>query len=170
MKIEVISKRAVAVVLMVLSLNLLYGKDSERDPFEGYWKMKDGNFILDIEKTPDGSYDGHVVWLRNQRFPEGDKDEGKIQVDRNNPDPALRRRPVLGLEIVRGLRGSGDKLEGGWVYDSWHGKMYHGSAEVEDENLLKLRGSMDKFGILGHTMKAYRVKPDEYKRYGLNEA
>ncbi len=159
-------KMLAGVVIFILIAVTAFGAD---DPFEGYWRMKDGNFILSIEREAEGDYSGHVVWLKNPRYPEGDKDEGQIQVDRNNPDPALRKRPVLGLEIVDDLQYDGRGLKGGWVYDSWHGKRYYGRAEVEGDDLLKLRGSVDKYGILGYTMKAYRVPEDEYERYGLKK-
>lgn len=161
-------KRLLIILMLVLSAGIAYGMDGSVDPFEGYWKTKDGNFILKIERNSGNTYNGRTVWLKNPNFPEGDRDEGKVQTDRNNPDPNLRDRRVLGLQIVGGLKLEDNKLKGGWVYDSWHGKKYYGSARVENDNLLKLRGSMDKLGILGYTMKAYRVPMEEYSRYGLN--
>ncbi len=161
-------KRFMVVLMLVLVSGVAHGMDSTPDPFEGYWKTKDGNFILRIEKNSTDTYNGRVVWLRNPNFPEGDRDEGKVQTDRNNPDPDLRNRGVLGLQIVGDLKLDDRKLRGGWVYDSWNGKKYYGSARVNNENLLKLRGSLDKFGVLGYTMKAYRVPSEEYSRYGLN--
>lgn len=159
-------KRLLVILMLVLGTVMAYGVDSRTDPFEGYWKTKDGNFILKIENNSN-IYNGRVVWLKNPIFPKGDRDEGRVQTDRNNPDPNLRDRRVLGLQIVGDLRTDGKRLSGGWVYDSWHGKKYYGSAQVKNENLLKLRGSMDRFGILGYTMKAYRVPREEYDRYGL---
>lgn len=160
-------KRLLVVLMLALVSGVAYGVDSPPDPFEGYWKTKDGNFILKIEKNSTAIYSGRVVWLKNPNFPEGDRDEGKVQTDRNNPDPSLRNRGVLGLQIVGDLKLDNRKLRGGWVYDSWHGKKYYGSARVKNEKLLKLRGSLDKFGVLGYTMKAYRVPREEYGRYGL---
>ena len=157
------------VLMLIVPMALAFGANENTDNFLGYWMMKDGNFILKIEKDNNDIYNGHVVWLKNPTFPEGDKDEGKIQSDRNNPDPSLRDRPVLGLQIVGDLKLDGKKLKGGWVYDSWNGKMYHGSAKVKDQNELKLKGSLDKFGILGYTMKAYRVPKEDYNKYGIEE-
>ena len=138
-----------------------------QDNFQGYWMMPDGNFIIKIYKANQEVYRGRVVWLKNPTYPQGDKDEGKIQVDRNNPDKSLRLRPILGLQIVGGLRFDGKKLKDGWVYDSWHGKKYYGRGELKGENLLKLKGSMDKFGIFGYTLKASRVKEEDLINYGI---
>lgn len=160
-------KRLLVILILVLVSGPTYGTNNSADPFEGYWKTSDGNFILKIERDSSAIYSGRVVWLKNLTFPEGDRDEGRVQTDRNNPDPVLRNREVLGLQIAGDLKLENDKLKGGWVYDSWHGRKYYGSARLKNENLLKLRGSMDKFGVLGYTMKAYRVPRKEYSRYGL---
>lgn len=159
--------KKILIILIVLSLVVTsYSRGESVDKFQGYWKMEDGNFILKIEKEND-IYNGYTVWLKNPTFPKGDIDEGKIQVDRNNDDPSLRDRPVLGIEIIGGFKLDGDRLKDGWIYDSWHGNTYYGSTHLEDKDTLKLKGTLDKFGILGQTMKTYRVKPSEYKVYGL---
>jgi len=158
------------LLILILSLTTMTFSSegvSSEDKFLGYWIMKDGNFILKIEKNDNNEFVGHTVWLKNETFPEGDKDVGKIQSDRNNPVPTLRDRPVLGLQIVGKLKLDGEKLTDGWVYDSWNGKMYHGSAKVSDENTLKLKGSLDSYGILGYTMKAFRVPTSDYAKYSL---
>ncbi len=94
--------------------------------------------------------------------------EGKIQVDRNNPDPNLRNRKVMGLKVVGDMRPDPKntyKLRDGWVYDSWHGKKYYGQAVLADKNTLKLRGSLDPWGILGYSQKCSRITDPE--KYGL---
>ncbi|MFK4784900.1 DUF2147 domain-containing protein [Fusobacterium sp. MFO224] len=137
--------------------------------YEGYWMMDDGKFIIKIEKTKQEEYVGHVVWLKNLYYPKGDKMEGIEQYDRNNPDKNLRvkSRKVMGLQIVGELYEKNGKLKDGWVYDSWNGKLYHGSAKLVDEDHLKLRGSFDKIGIFGISQKAERVK--DLKKYNLKE-
>ena len=72
----------------------------------------------------------------------------------------------MGLQIVGELVEDEDgELDNGWVYDSWNGNMYYGSASLKDENTLSLRGSLDKWGILGYSQKAVRVTNPE--TYGL---
>ncbi|MGL5088690.1 MAG: DUF2147 domain-containing protein, partial [Cetobacterium sp.] len=56
-----------------------------------------------------------------------------------------------------------NKLVGGWIYDSWNGKKYYGSAQLIDENTLKLRGAFDKYGIIGYSMIVKRVASQDYK-------
>ncbi|HAS79491.1 MAG TPA: hypothetical protein DCR90_01115 [Fusobacteriaceae bacterium] len=148
---------------MFLMTSLIFAQDG----YIGYWMMPKGKFIINIEKIKDNEYIGHVVWLKDLYYPKGDKMEGVEQYDRNNPDKSLRveSRKVMGLLVVGELFEKDSKLQGGWIYDSWNGKMYHGSAKLLDENTLKLRGSFDRWGILGLSQKAKRVENPE--KYGI---
>lgn len=148
---------------MLLITSLTFAQDG----YIGYWMMPKGKFIIHIEKTVNDEYIGQVAWLKDLYYPEGDKMEGIEQYDRNNPDKTMRveSRKVMGLPVVGELFEKDGKLEDGWIYDSWNGKMYHGSAKLLDENTLKLRGSFDKWGILGLSQKAKRVV--DLKKYGI---
>ncbi len=148
---------------MFLMASLAFAQDG----YTGYWMMPKGKFIIHIEKAENSEYIGHVVWLKNLYYPKGDKMEGIEQYDRNNPDKNLRieSRKVMGLPVVGELFEKDGKLQDGWIYDSWNGKMYHGSAKLLGENTLKLRGSFDKWGILGLSQKAKRVV--NIKKYGI---
>jgi len=148
---------------MLLMTSLIFAQDG----YIGYWMMPKGKFIINIEKIKDNEYIGHVVWLKDLYYPKGDKMEGVEQYDRNNPDKSLRveSRKVMGLLVVGELFEKDNKLQGGWIYDSWNGKMYHGSAKLLDENTLNLRGSFDRWGILGLSQKAKRV--ENLEKYGI---
>ncbi len=132
---------------------------SASDPFIGYWIMPDKKVVIEIQKI-DYEYIGHVRWLKNPTYPKGDRMEGIEQTDRNNPNLLLSKRKVLGLQVVGDLKldSNTNKLIDGWIYDSWNGRIYHGSVEFINENSLKLRGSFDKWGILGYSMIVKRVK------------
>lgn len=152
------------LLLMVIITTMSF---ANQKGFEGFWIMPDGKFIIKIEKKSSGEYIGNVVWLKMKYYPKGDKEEGVEQYDRNNKNSDLRNRKVLGLQVVGELYEKDGKLKGGYVYDSWNGKMYYGSAKLDDENTLLLRGSFDKKGILGITQKAKRVT--NLSEYGLKE-
>jgi uncharacterized protein (DUF2147 family) len=100
-------------------------------------------------------------------YGKGDKEEGVEQHDRNNKNSDLKNRKVLGLQVVGELYEKNGNLKGGYVYDSWNGKMYYGSAKMDNENTLLLRGSFDKKGIFGLTQKAKRVT--DPSTYGLKD-
>lgn len=118
----------------------------------GKWKMDDGSAIVEVYKKGD-SFSGKIVWLA-EPF---DKD-GKAILDENNPDKALRSREVMGLNLLIDLKAKGAAEYGdGKIYDPSNGKTYNCSMKVEGD-VLRVRGSIDKKGLVGRTMNWYREK------------
>lgn len=69
------------------------------------------------------------------------KYETFADTDVNNPDPALRKRPLKGLRIIEGLRAvKQGKWRGGAFYDPRTGKTYLPKLKVLDENRLRISG------------------------------
>ena len=117
----------------------------------GKWKLEDGTAIVEVYKSGD-AFNGKIVWL--QKPTEAD---GSPAVDNNNPDKALRSRKLIGLNMLSGLKKNGGEYTGGTIYDPGNGKTYNCSMKVEGD-VLKVRGSLDKKGLLGRTMDWFRVK------------
>lgn len=68
---------------------------------------------------------GRIVWMVRPRTPDGRPD-----VDRLNPDPALRQRPLCGLTIIWGLQSDGPgRWSNGSLYDPQDGNTYDVTAE-----------------------------------------
>ena len=59
------------------------------------------------------------------------KIDGKPKVDRENPDPSLRKRPLIGLQILIGMKPDGDGRWKGAIYNPDDGKTY--SATVKHD-------------------------------------
>ena len=79
-----------------------------------------------------------------------------VRVDVNNPDAALRTRPLCGLQIGQGFRASDpNRAEGGNLYDPKNGKTYKGNMTSEGNTLL-LRGYIG-ISLFGRTAKWQRV-------------
>lgn len=68
-----------------------------------------------------------------------------------------RNRPILGLEIIKGLEKTDDKYENGYITDPDNGKRYKCYIELEDANTLKVRGFMG-FAIIGRTQTWQRIQ------------
>ena len=117
----------------------------------GKWKLEDGTAIVEVYKSGD-VYNGKIVWLQNPT-----ESDGTPAKDNNNPDPKLRTRQILGLNMLHGLKKDGSKYTGGKIYDPGNGKTYNCSMQV-DGDVLKVRGSLDARGLLGRTMDWFRVK------------
>lgn len=77
---------------------------------------------------------GRIAWL-------GDPlNDGKPKRDKKNPNPALRDRPLCGIQVIRGLEPQGDGVwDGGEVYDPKHGNSYSLEVKKLSDNRLKLR-------------------------------
>ena len=117
----------------------------------GKWKLEDGSAIVEVYRQGD-SFNGKIVWLHNPT-----ESDGSPAKDGNNPDKSLRSRQLIGLNMLSGLKKTGNEYSGGSIYDPGNGKTYNCSMKVEG-NVLKVRGSLDKKGLLGRTMDWFRVK------------
>ena len=123
----------------------------------GLWFAEGGAAKVELRDCG-GALCGRVVWLRSPY------DEHGCELhDRYNPEPALRQRPVMGLEILRGLERS-PGADGVWtdgaVYDPASGSTYRASLTVANENRLELRGYV-VIPLLGRTTTWFRVGSEQ---------
>ncbi len=119
----------------------------------GTWLADDGKSRVQISPCGD-QLCGTVTWLKNPL-----DDAGKPQVDKNNPDPALRGRAIVGLQILQGLvkDDSGpDQWEGGSIYDPESGKTYSCTIALQDANTLRVHGYVG-VAMFGRTQVWTRV-------------
>ena len=135
-----------SMIFMLMPLAAAFAQD-----VIGKWKLEDGSAIVEVYKNGD-SFNGKIVWLQNPT-----EDDGTPAVDNNNPDKALRSRKLIGLNMLSGLKKIGNEYSGGSIYDPGNGKTYNCSMKVEG-NVLKVRGSLDKKGLIGRTMDWFRVE------------
>jgi uncharacterized protein (DUF2147 family) len=79
--------------------------------------------------------------------------------DVNNPDPALRKRKLLGMSILSGLVyvPESNSWENGMVYDAKHGRVWNASAYLGEKGRLHVRGYWH-FKFIGKTMNFIRIK------------
>src|ERR1044072_3320195 len=96
----------------------------------GDWLVKHGYANIRIDSCG-GKMWGIVVW---------EKTPG---LDTENPDPAKRTRPTLGMPVLMGLAPAQEPGRGsGEIYKSNNGKMYGASISLADENTLDLEGCL----------------------------
>ncbi|KQS89351.1 MULTISPECIES: DUF2147 domain-containing protein [Chryseobacterium] len=116
---------------------------------EGKWKTIDDETgkpksIVEIFKKNDGKYYGKIVQLLIK--PENNNCV-KCKDDRKN-------KPLLGLEIIRGLSKDGDEFSGGTITNPKDGKSY--KTEIEkDGNTLKVKAII--MGIAVKTQTWHKV-------------
>ncbi|MBQ9722330.1 MAG: DUF2147 domain-containing protein [Bacteroidales bacterium] len=135
-----------SMIFMLMPLAAAFAQD-----VTGRWKLEDGSAIVEVYRNGD-VYNGKIVWLQNPT-----EADGTPAVDSNNPDKALRSRKLIGLNMLSGLKKNDGEYSGGKIYDPGNGKTYNCSMKV-DGDVLKVRGSLDKKGLVGRTMDWFRVK------------
>lgn len=132
------------------------GPDEGGRAIEGTWLSEDGEAAIQLIACDEGIC-GEIVWLQ-----EPTDDAGTIKHDINNPEPALRPRPIIGLRLLYGFRPDGPgRWTGGRIYDPNNGKSYRCKMELEDAGAtLKIRGYV-LTPLFGRTTRWLRTELDE---------
>ena len=149
----------VMVALLVAGAALAVA--AEPDDIVGLWATEpdavDGNAHVEVWKE-DGLYYGKIVWLEKPVYNPDDPMAGQTKIDRENPDAALRDRPLIGLKILDGFRWDGKGAwEKGKIYDPDNGKTYKCVARPVGDDVLKVRGFIG-FSLLGRTTEWTRLE------------
>lgn len=118
---------------------------------EGTWKTVDDNTgeaksYVEIFKKADGQYYGKVI---------------KLLIKPEDPNCSLckddrKGKPILGMEVIRGLKKEGNEFTNGNITDPKNGKTYKCTVKTEGKTQLKVRGYIG-FSLLGRTQTWYRV-------------
>lgn len=119
----------------------------------GLWWADGGSAQVQIAEEAD-ELRGRVVWLRSPF----DAD-GCPLVDRQNPDPEQRERPLVGIDILSGLHpdtSQPDSWTGGRVYDPGSGRSFSCALEMRGPDRMELRGYLG-LRLLGRTTTWIRV-------------
>jgi len=138
MKLLSIQLRLSLLAMVMMWATAAFAQKFNADDLVGVWEPSHGKGRVKIEKIGDKYY-GKVVWLREPIDPE----TKQKKVDKNNPDPALRTRPRLGLRVLKDFSYVGDGLwESGTIYDPENGSTYDCKITMTDKNKLDIRGFM----------------------------
>ena len=106
----------------------------------GVWLTQAGDARVRVSKCG-GGICGVIVWLRVPIDPA----TGKPQIDDKNPNPALARRPMIGLPLFTGMRPVGPNKWSGQIYDADDGKTYASSVSVAGPDSLRVEGCVGAF-------------------------
>ena len=126
---------ALATITFVGLALAIAGPAVASDP-TGLWLTKDKDARVRVADCS-GALCGTVVWLKDPIDPA----TGKPVTDKHNADASKRSRPLMGVEVVIGMKPSGtpDKWTG-QIYNSDDGKTYRGSIALQDATNLKVEG------------------------------
>jgi uncharacterized protein (DUF2147 family) len=127
-----------ASILLVAALAFASGPDD----IVGMWNTEKKDAKIEIYKCGT-NYCGKIAWLKEPTYSAGSRDgvPGTPILDHNNPNPALRKKPLIGLEMLFGFVFADDNLwKNGKIYDSDNGKMYSGKLTLISPDKLNVRG------------------------------
>ena len=116
----------------------------------GIWIMDSGKVTVQVDDCG-SNICGKIVALSKPL----DKN-GKPKLDKENPDPTLRKRPVIGLTILKDMKPDGR--------NKWEGTIYNADDGYTYRSVMKLSGDMMK--VKGCVV--FICKSMSFKRMNVN--
>src|SRR5882757_5574005 len=101
----------------------------------GIWLTQAGDARVKVSKCGSGIC-GVVVGLKEPIDPA----TGKPQIDDKNPNPALAKRPIIGLPLFSGMHASGPGKWSGQIYNADDGSTYASHVSVTGPDTLRVEG------------------------------
>ncbi len=101
----------------------------------GTWLTQAGDAKIRVSKCG-GGLCGVVVWLKQPI----DQATGKPATDSKNPNPALARRPMIGLPLFSGMQPAGANNWSGQIYNADDGSIYASHVALTGAGTLRVEG------------------------------
>lgn len=128
----------------VISNNNIFNKrvhpvatETNEDAILGKWMTLENNLEVEVYKK-DNNFRAKIIWFKIE-----DKTRPmNTRLDDKNPNPYLRNRKWLGMEVLRNLKynAEANEWEDGIIYDAKHGKEWDSVAWINNQGLLKVKG------------------------------
>lgn len=141
--------RLLALTACALGMTVAAGAACATDSPVGTWRMANGKVTVRVAPCG-GALCGRVVALKKAR-----DDKGRPRVDKENPNPTLRQRPVIGLTILSNMTSSGASAWSGTIYNPDDGNTYSSYMELTSPTTMRVDGCVA--GVLCKTLKFVRV-------------
>jgi uncharacterized protein (DUF2147 family) len=123
------------IAILMGFLAIPAARAQEDSEVSGIWLTQAGDARVRVSKCS-GGLCGVVVWLRDPINPA----TGKPQVDDKNPNPALARRPMIGLPLFMGMRPAGPNRWSGQIYNADDGSIYASNVSLAGPDTLRVEG------------------------------
>lgn len=157
-------KHPVGILMLCLAVMVpghrVVAADQGADAIVGTWVTEGGKSHVEIV-LQDRRYAGRITWLKDPAYPVDDPKgmAGKPKVDRENPEPGLRTRSIIGLPLLSGFSYAGDGVwTDGEIYDPESGKTYRCKMTLMTDGSLKVRGYVG-ISLFGRTTIWTRLVP-----------
>jgi len=128
-----------ALVATSLLMTAAAHAQAEGDP-SGVWLTQAGDAKVKVSKCGSGIC-GVIVWLREPIDPA----TGKPAIDDKNPNPALAKRPMIGLPLFLGMHPAGAARWTGQIYNADDGRIYESHISLPGPDQLRVEGCVGAF-------------------------
>jgi uncharacterized protein (DUF2147 family) len=116
-----------ASLALIASLSGAAAQERPTEPPTGTWLTEGGEVRVRIAPCA-SAYCGTIVWSRTGG------------TDANNPDPALRSRSMVGVQLISGLHPDAEGGYTGQIYNPRDGGTYTVKIKLRSRNTLELSG------------------------------
>ncbi|WP_234734349.1 DUF2147 domain-containing protein [Tellurirhabdus bombi] len=143
----------VAAIVLVTIQTAYTPKNTNPDAVVGTWLNGTKRGHIQIYKQGN-KYFGKLIWLKDPNDPA----TNKPKTDTKNPNPALRNRALMGLDVMKGFIYDGDNVwDEGKIYNPEDGKEYSCKMTLKNANTLDVRGFIG-ISLLGKTQTWTKVQ------------
>jgi uncharacterized protein (DUF2147 family) len=111
---------------------------SETDP-TGIWMLGKEKLTVKIRYCNGQNLCATIAGLRKPL-----DSQGNPKVDKNNPDPTLRSRPLMGLQVISNMKPVGDGSWKGQIYNADDGTTYRAEAKLNGDTF-RVKGCWGPF-------------------------
>jgi uncharacterized protein (DUF2147 family) len=139
-----------AVLLLLFFFSSFVAKAQSENAILGVWYNTEKTAQVEIAKKG-SAFIGKIVWLKDPN------PGGKPAVDKDNPNPKLKSRPLMGLNLLEGLKFSSGIWEDGTIYDPKSGKTYSCQVKLKSSDVLEVKGYIG-FSLIGRTVEWTKAK------------
>ena len=129
------SRRFAILSVLLAALSGTTAAHAQSADASGTWLTQAGDARVKISKCG-GGICGVIVWLREPH----DTATGQLATDSKNPNPALAKRPMIGLPLFSGMQSSGPNKWSGQIYNADDGSTYASSVSVTGAETLRVEG------------------------------
>ena len=111
--------------------------NTNADEIIGKWMTLENNLEVQVYKK-DNNFLANIIWFK---MDDNTKSMNSI-LDEKNPNPDLRKRKWIGMEVLHDLKydAEDNEWQGGIIYDAKHGKEWKSVVWINSAGLLKVKG------------------------------
>lgn len=142
-----------SLTLFLVLLGISLASQTKSDDVLGNWIATDKSVKVQVYKE-NGTFKAKVIWY-DVRL--GSGKPMHASTDTRNPEPKLRDRKIIGMQVLDGLHfnSSNHRWENGKIYDASSGRTWDSYAEIRHDGELIVRGYW-KWQWIGKTLHFQR--------------